>query len=615
MVSDRIAYVFFPIGKGHRDTIMLDIGRPFLWAIPVVVVLGLLGALLEGLGIGLLVPLMYVSLSQTIPDNIPTLLRPLAELTRSFDPDVRLLYIGGVILALILLKAFVIIANANLLAAIDGRVGHRIRRKLAAHLLRTDYPYFLQHDAADLVNLVATDSWRASEATRHIFRLVAATAALLVFGTFLCLIEWRLFLMVGAGVLLIRAGQSFYSRRVRKKSVWVSRANETLAQRMLHLVTGVRIMRVFGRDRYEKARFDEASEDVRRAMFEIERATLVVGPIFEFCLALLLVATLLASTRLGVELPVTAAFLVLLYRLQPHLRTVSEARVGLASLQGSIDVVARLLHRPVSPAESAATDTAEQPAGAARPVPAGASIHFENVSYRFPGSDRGGMALREASFSIPHGRTTALIGRSGAGKTTIVNLLCRLLEPSEGRIRVGEDDLDTLDIVAWRRQIALAGQDIDLIEGTIRENLIYGCPDASDEDIYEAARVADVLELVQGLPQGLDTSVTTRGLNLSGGQRQRLGLARALLRRPELLILDEATNAVDGVSETAIIRLLQDSRWFETGLIISHRRSTLAACDYGIVLQDGGVVEQGAFASLDYVDRMEAPFVSGEGVQ
>ena len=612
-LPDRIAYALFPLGTGHRDNVLLDIGRPFLWAIPIAVVLGLMGALLEGIGIGLLVPLMYVSLSQDIPASIPPLLRPLAEFTRSFDPDVRLLYIGGAILALILLKAVTIISNANLIAAIEGRVGHRIRQTLAAHLLRTDFPYFLRHDPSYLVNIVATDSWRASDATRHVFGLATASAALLVFGTFLALIEWRLFLMVGAGVLLIRAGQTLYSRHVRKKSVWVSSANKQLAARMLHLVTGIRMTRVFGRDRYEGARFDEASENVRRAMFTIERATLIVGPIFEFCLALLLVATLLVATRIGVELPVTAAFLVLLYRLQPHLRTVSEARVGLASLQGSVDEVDRLLKRPLSPTESAAVSGAGSPpdANAGRR----ANIKFAEVTYRFPGTDRGSAALHEANFTIPHGRTTALIGRSGAGKTTIVNLLCRLFEPSEGSIRYGDRDLADLNVAEWRSRIALAGQDVDLIEGSIRDNIAYGQPDASDEEIYEAAKVADVLDLVKGLPQGLETSVTSRGLNLSGGQRQRLGLARALLRRPRLLILDEATSAVDGVSEASIIRLLQDSRWFETGLIISHRRSTLAACDYGIVLEHGRVVEQGAFDTLNYVEQMEAPYAGAEAAR
>ena len=611
-LPDRLAHAVFPLGTGHENNVLLALGRPFLWAIPVTVVLGLLGAVLEGLGIGLLVPLMYVSLSQEIPATIPPLLRPLAEFTRSFDSSVRLLYIGGAILGLILIKAIIIISNANLVAYVEGKIGHRIRQRLAKHLLRTDFPYFLRHDPAHLVNIVATDSWRVTDATRHIFGLAAAMAALVVFGTFLFLIEWRMFLMVAAGVILIRTAQTAYSRHVRKRSVWVSESNRRLAGRMLHLVTGIRMIRVFGRDQYEQDRFDDASDDVRKSIFSIARATLIVGPIFEFSLALLLVATLLVSTRIGVELPVTAAFLVLLYRLQPHLRVVSEARIGLASLQGSVDEVEKLLNRPVSQTEAEAVGA--QPS-AAPDRKTQDDIVFDGVSFRFPGTERNTLALRQASFAIPHGRSTALIGRSGAGKTTIVNLLCRLIEPAEGQIRVGSHDLQDLSVVDWRSHIALAGQDVDLIEGSIRDNIVYGQPHAEDAEIYEAARIADVLDLVKGLPQGLDTPVTGRGLNLSGGQRQRIGLARALLRRPKLLILDEATNAVDGVSEASIIRLLRSSDWFETGLIISHRRSTLAACDYGVVLQQGEVVEQGAFETLSYVEQMEAPAYIEETTQ
>ena len=208
------------------------------------------------------------------------------------------------------------------------------------------------------------------------------------------------------------------------------------------------------------------------------------------------------------------------------------------------------------------------------------------------------MVLRSATFEIRRGCSTAIIGRSGAGKTTVVNLLCRFVEPDNGAILVDGMPLDELDPVQWLGQIALASQDLELVDGTVLENITYGQNLATATDAQRAARLAEADDFISSLPQGYETVVGYRGVNLSAGQRQRIALARALVRDPDILILDEATNAVDGLSEAAIVETLKSRAGRRTTIVISHHRSTISFCDDVVILRGGRVKRQAPFAEL-----------------
>jgi subfamily B ATP-binding cassette protein MsbA len=232
------------------------------------------------------------------------------------------------------------------------------------------------------------------------------------------------------------------------------------------------------------------------------------------------------------------------------------------------------------------------------------TISFESVSFTYP---NGNHALDGATFSIPAGSVTAIIGDSGAGKTTLVNILCRLLEPQSGTIRLGDVPASNFAPEDWRRRIAVAGQDAELVSGTVTENIGYGKPDADMPAIEAAARAAGADAFIRALPNGYDTHVGTQGLSLSGGQRQRIALARALLTQPDLLVLDEATNAVDAITEAEIMKLITEHRWFHTLMVISHRKTALAACENGIVIEHGRVIESGPLKTLSYFNQIPGP--------
>jgi subfamily B ATP-binding cassette protein MsbA len=568
--------------------------RRYLWSVPIVAGLGLLGGVLEGLGIGLLVPLLtgLLNSGELTSGSLPLLV--LSRFASMFDPSLRLPAIAFTILCLVMTKAVVVIVNLTFVSWLTGRAGHDIRCALSHRLLTLDYSFFLIHQPACLTNIVATESWKVSEGVRVAFSMATATAVIVAYSVLLISVSWKWFLVTIVGVVFIRSVQSVFASQLGDLSETVTRTNSRLADRMYLIVDAIRSIRVFGQEAREQQTFTDASEQVRQAIFKLERASSRMAPMPEVMLSFLFLSVLLGTHAAGMTIPVTVTFLVLLYRMQPHVIAINQARLDLAELKGSISEVEWLL----------SAEAQRNLTSAPRPAkPIDGSIVFERVSFAYPGQPDG-TALSSVSFVLRENRITALIGRSGAGKSTIVNLLCRLLDPTEGRITAGGADLTLIDAKRWRERIGLAGQDVDLVDGSIAENIAYGRPDASFAEIIEAAQLADADGFIRNLPNGYDTRVGNRGLSLSGGQRQRIGLARALVRKPEILILDEATNAIDGLSESNIVSILRDRSRCPTVIVISHRQSTLVYCEDGVVLENGSVVESGPLNNLKFYKDM-----------
>jgi ATP-binding cassette, subfamily B, bacterial MsbA len=581
---------------GVKAEALQDVAAKYVWAVPVVAALSLLSSALESLSITLLVPLLGSLSGQS---TTPRFLSPVSfifEWGASMGPLTRLLVPAGLMLLLIIAKSGVQASNAILVAWVDSAAGGELRNALAGRLLGLGYAFTLSQVPSRLVKIVSTDVWRATEAMRLFFSIVSAWGAVAVFSVVLLSISVKLFLLVGVGVTLIRSSQVMFVSRMRRLGQSVSKANELLAQRMLLVVWSMRLINMFGQEEYERRRFAQASDAVSNVMYSVQKTSSQVTPIMEVLQAALFVIVLLTAYFMQIALPTIAAFLILLYRMQPHLLVIGQSRMTLASLKASIIEVEWLLGPEGKPAPQT---------GVLKPDVAAQPIVFDNVSYAYPGNDRKDATLKRLSFRLEPRRVTALIGPSGGGKSTIVNLLCRLTEPDEGTVRCGDLDLREIDPVHWRSQISLAGQDIDLVDGTIADNIRYGVQTATFEQIREAAQMADADAFISALPGGYEARTDLRGLNLSGGQRQRIGLARALLRKPAILILDEATNAVDGMSESTIMRVLHDRSFFQTALVISHRRSTLRACESGIVIVDGWLKETGRLEELAFYRMME----------
>jgi ABC-type transport system involved in Fe-S cluster assembly fused permease/ATPase subunit len=262
--------------------------------------------------------------------------------------------------------------------------------------------------------------------------------------------------------------------------------------------------------------------------------------------------------------------------------------------QSVIDMEAMIDLRRQVPAVADAANARDLPEAQV----AGADLAFNKVSFRHTARSQG---LDEVSFRAPPGSTTGIVGTSGAGKTTLVRLALRLIDPQAGAVTLDGQDLRALRQASLRQAVALVPQDVALFNDTLRVNIGFGRPDASEEELWAAADAAELGQFIRGLPEGMETKVGERGLKLSGGERQRVGLARALLTHPRLLVLDEATSALDSRTEAAIQQTLRRPRGGRTTLVVAHRLSTIADADQILVLKGGRIVEQGDHAQL--IDR------------
>lgn len=562
------------------------IARRYYWTVSIVMLLAFAVSLLEGIGVGLLIPLLDVltGLSPSSKGHGPVgLLFAFAE---GYSRDTRLWIIAGVIFIAVALKAVVQAMASTFASWVDGKIGQDIRCALSRRLNSVTYPFFLTEDPGRLFNIVSSESWKASDAVRVLLARIASTANVAVFCVLLLIVSWRLTLMVLVGGLITRTIQKRMERKLRTLSRSTVSVNQLLHNRMLFIIFCSRVIRIFNTQKVEQERFERASDDVRCAILESERVSGTQGPLLEALHGLLLVIVLLTAVFTNMSVPVLATFLVLMNRIQPHLRVLEGSGAAFAAANAHFEEVEWLL------------EESNKPLARIGVVPFSSlrdQIVFENVTYDY--GTRNAPALSAVSFVLRRGRATALLGESGAGKSTIINLLCLLLEPTSGSITVDGTPLCDLRTVDWLHTIAIAGQDVDLFDGTIGENISYGREETRLEDIKDALHAAEA-GFVLDLPLGLDTPVGPSGLGLSGGQRQRIGLARALVRNPGLLIFDEAMNALDQAREQSILRTLKKLRGAMTILVVSHKAETLAFCDDALLLHQGRLVNAGPADSV-----------------
>jgi ATP-binding cassette, subfamily B, bacterial MsbA len=552
------------------------------WAAPGLAVLGLCASVAESLAISLVTLFLYTVIG---PGPAATgssgLLGSVFTSARSVAGDSSMA-LAVMIVVLVTLKAVLNAAYRLLASLLKNAISERVRNAIYSQYLQVSYGYLQRRDRGELVNVLATESWTVAEAFYSLTRIGSNLCTFAVFGVVLFAIAWQIALAATVTVAATFAVVHALSRPAQRLGEAAIEANRALAEQMVNTLQGMRTIRAFGQERLRERMFGQASRRARRSLIRLDQVYGVITPIGEIASLVLLASIVWMATALNIGFAATLSAVALLYRLQPYVREFEGNRLKLAGMSASLGAVEDV----VSPA-----DKNYPPIGSRAFAGLQRDIRFEDVSLTYPEAESA--SLTSVSFTIRRGTTTAIVGPSGAGKTTIVSLLLRLYEPSTGSILVDGTPLHDIERGSWLARIAVAGQDAELIDDTVIENIRLARLDATLADIDRAARLAGVHDFITSLPDGLDSWIGVQGLNLSGGQRQRIGLARALVRNPELLILDEATNAVDKQLERDIRSNVSTVMSGGTIVIITHRVETVLDADHVIYLQDGRVVAQG----------------------
>ncbi|MBV6624305.1 MAG: ABC transporter ATP-binding protein [Rivularia sp. (in: Bacteria)] len=563
--------------------------RSYNWVVFIIIGLGILASLAEGIGISLMVPLLQSLEAEAFQSTqqqgwISILESPF----QGFSVEHRLAIVAVAMTVAILLKNVLVYTNKALFGWFKHQVGHRLRSKIFNQLLNINYNYLEAKDSGELLNLLAGESWQVIRALEMLVNIVISLCTLVVFTVLLLLLSWRLMVLVSFLTLLISVIVQQVTRRAKALGQQTVKANSQLTTLMCEGLTGMQTIRAFNREGYEQQRFDESSNLVKKTFWQLELLYGAVDPLHEGLSTFLVVGVLVISLlRDPTALSAILTFMFMLYRLQPHIKLIDFYRVNLLATEGGVQAVMEFFnsHDKNHPITGYKAFSGLQH-----------KIAFDKVSFGY--SKGKSLALENISVDIPHGQTTAIVGPSGGGKSTLIKLICRFYNLTEGEIYVDGVSLDSLNLHDWRERIAIVSQDIHIFSSTIRENIAYGKLEATEAEIIAAAKQAHAHEFILELPFGYDTPVGERGTRLSGGQRQRLALARAIVRNPDILILDEATNALDTLSENLIQQALEIFSQERTVIVIAHRLSTIEQADQILVLKDGQIVEQGNLPQL-----------------
>jgi ATP-binding cassette subfamily B protein len=492
---------------------------------------------------------------------------------------------------LLLLGAGLSWVRAVRMQLLNSTLAFRLRSALFHRVLRLPMNELNEMKTGGILSRLSSDVDSTTGLLQQaLFSPVLATLRLIVTLCIIFTLNWR----IAAAVILIMPPillvQNLWARRIRRIWKSVGQDRQEIDARVSEGLSGVRIVRGFGREQREQLAYTVGHHTVIRKQLLATRTQRSVALIWELILPLGQVTIVAFGGFLVVKglatVGVLIAFQGYMWRLmEPAMQissSINDTQRGLAAAERVFDVLDKPEEKPDLPGAVPAPARIEE-------------VRFENVSFAYRPDVT---VLRNLNLTVPGGSVVALVGASGAGKTTVTDLMARFYDPTGGRILLNGVDLRQIRLKSFRSLLGIVQQEVFLFDGSVRENIAYGRNQATDEEVLDAARRANADEFIRRLPEGYETLIGERGVKLSGGQRQRLSIARALLADPQILILDEATSNLDTESEQLIQRSLDDLLRDRTTFVIAHRLSTIAHADQIVVLEAGVVVEQGTHQEL-----------------
>jgi ABC-type multidrug transport system fused ATPase/permease subunit len=466
-----------------------------------------------------------------------------------------------------------------------------LRVHIYAYLQRLSLSFFERTSTGELMSRVTNDVNVLEQFVTHGSALTAVDLLRLFGGAaILFVLDARLALLVLMPVPILAVSLRFINTRIRPVYRHVRARLGDINAQLQDSLSGIRVIQAFVQEEQELARFAQESEGYYHARVQGIRYWATFFPAMRFVASMGTVIVLGVGAVMAVDGTLTlgtlVAFLSYIASFYEPINRLTEIDNIFQEAIAAGERIFELLDETAEIKD--APDAGELP-------PIQGDVSFDDVHFRYGSGDE---VLRNVTFRMAAGEVVALVGPSGAGKTSIANLLCRFYDPIRGRITVDGHDLRHLQLASLRKQVAVVLQDTFLFNTTVRENLLYGKPDATDVELLAATKAAYAHEFIESLPEGYDTEIGERGVKLSGGQKQRLALARAILADPRILILDEATSSVDAEAEYLIQQALDAVLEGRTALVIAHRLSTVRNADKIVALEEGRIVEVGDHREL-----------------
>ncbi|WP_070963001.1 lipid A ABC transporter ATP-binding protein/permease MsbA [Vibrio sonorensis] len=540
---------------------------------------------------GLAVAVVALIVNAVADTYMVSLLKPLLDEGFGNAESNFLRVLPLIIFAMMVIRGLSGFISTYCLSWVSGNVVMQIRRKIFNQFMHMPVSYFDKESTGGLLSRITYDSEQVAGATsRALVSIVREGASILGLLVLMFYNSWQLSLVLFVVAPLVAWGIGVVSKRFRKISKNMQEAMGHVTSSAEQMLKGHKVVLSYGGQDVERERFDSVSNQMRQQTMKLVAAQAIANPVIQLIASIALVTVLFLASVDSIRSDLTPGTFTVVF----------SAMFGLMRPLKALTNVTSDFQRGMAASQTlfALMDLeTEQDKGTHKPSKVNGDIDVENVTFTYEGKEK--PALSNVSFSIPRGKTVALVGRSGSGKSTIANLFTRFYDVDSGSIKLDGHDVRDYGLENLRMHFALVSQNVHLFNDTIANNIAYAAKEEySREQIEHAARLAYAMDFIDNMDEGLDTVIGENGTSLSGGQRQRIAIARALLRDAPVLILDEATSALDTESEKAIQAALDELQKDKTVLVIAHRLSTIEEADEILVVDEGEVIERGPHKTL-----------------
>ncbi len=522
---------------------------------------------------------------------LPFLIQQTGELVFDQKREDLVIWIALAALGTQIIRAFATYVSNVIMNYVGQRMVTAVQTQLFAKLMKADLGWIQGTHSGRFISTFMTDVIRLRDATsQSIVNLTRHLVVLILLVAYMYYLDWLMAIMATAVIPVAAVFMRRLGRKTRKATNKGLEETGSLSTLILEALGGIRVVKAYGREESEIKRAKKTISIVLDHTMRSVRAKAAAGPITEALTGVGIAGVIyyasMQATSGAMTLGAFIGFMAAVMLAYQPLKAVANQQT---ILQEGVAAASRLF--PVLDVEPKIVDSADSK----KLTVTDGAIRLDHVTFHY---DDGTKALDDVTIDVPAGKTVALVGPSGAGKSTILNLVPRFYDASEGTVSIDGQDLKTVTLASLRNASALVTQEPFLFDDTIRANIAYGSPDATQDEIEAAARNAAAHDFIMQLTHGYDTHVGESGLKLSGGQRQRIAIARAMLKNAPILLLDEATSALDTASELQVQKALQTLMQGRTTLVIAHRLSTIMHADNIYVIDHGRVIEQGRHTEL-----------------